>query len=101
MRRFFISTLISLAALSAVGLASAAGPAGGSLHGMGATNTNSNGFKATDRDFGKDRAGDRAGVKTKNKAALNSNGVKSLDRDKGKDRAADRRHRARHKSPGK
>lgn len=96
MAKFLISVVVSLAALSAGSLASAAGQGGGASHGTGAGMTNSNNIKATDRDFGKERAADRTKVKTKYKAALNSNGTKSNDKDKGKDRAADRRHRARH-----
>ncbi len=53
--------------------------------------TNSNGNFSTDRDFGRDRAGDRMGVTPPaGSATANSNGTLSTDRDLGRDRAGDR-----------
>ena len=98
MRKFFIATLISVAALGPAGVALAAGQSSGAHSGGNGLHaaTNSNGSKSVDRDFGKDRAADRA--KTKSKSSLNSNGKKSLDRDKGLARAADRRNRVHRKT---
>ena len=98
MRKYFIATLISVAALGSANVALAAGQFGGAPSGGNGSHavTNSNGTKSVDRDLGKDRAADRAA--TKSKSSLNSNGIKSLDRDKGLARAADRRHRANRKT---
>lgn len=97
MRKLFIATVVSMAALGATSMAIAAGHDGGAPGGSQGTHEaaiNSNGMKSTDRDFGKDRAEDRAGVKSQ--AALNANGIKSAHRETGKAHAAVRHHRHHH-----
>ena len=96
MRKVLISTLIVISALSVSGLVSAAGQASGGSYKLNASSTNSNGKRSSDRDFGRERAADRVGSKSKaksyrakSKAAANSNRIKSLDKDKGRERAAD------------
>jgi hypothetical protein len=57
---------------------------------MGLAQTN--GPNSADRDFGLDRASDRAHADLSAKSTLNSNGSTAADRDHGRDRASDRAH---------
>jgi len=61
---------------------------------VGRNSSVSNGRNAIDRDFGRDRAEDRAHNRP---FADVSNGRHGLDRDRGRDRAEDRAHRHHHR----
>jgi hypothetical protein len=101
MRKLLLTALISIASLSVMGQALAKGTVAGGSQGGRESAANSNGLKSTDRDFGKDRAADRAQIKDKKKTFLNANGVKSVSKAKGKARAGARHHRVSHPSPRK
>ena len=101
MRKLLLTALISIASLSVMGEALAKGPVAGGSQGGRESVANSNGIKSTDRDFGKDRAADRAQIKDKNKTSSSANGGKSLNKAKGKARAGARHRRVNYASARK